>query len=123
MFEHELTRKSIPTMGSLMDFHFGTAVVMEVLWSYPNEAETWLHRALAEAGEENVLSLYDEKHEDPFFPGERTWGGLAIKLHTSEGLKWVLLSHPFYNRAGPLMDRTWWCGDYQPTFTDPVEVA
>lgn len=123
-FNHALTKQTIPKVGSLIDFHFGIAVVAHWEWSYPNEVRTWLTRALAEAGEDNVLEFYDEKHKDPFFPafpGDPC--GLAIKLHTTEGLKWVLLGHPNYNRVGTLMGLSVWCEDYQPTFTDAVEVA
>jgi hypothetical protein len=120
-FKHALTNKTIPAVGSLIDFHFGIAVVAHWEWLHPFDGPCtdWRRRVVDEVGEENVLSLYDETFQaTEFFPSE-----LALKLHTAEGLKWVVMPTPRYNRAGPLMDRTWWCGDHQPTFTDAVEVA
>jgi len=123
-FQWRLSLDDYPEVGSLINTHLGVGVVMEVeLVSHKSFSYDWFPRAVADVGEMNVLSFYDEHKSDCL----EDWGshkGLAVKLttnksdyHYSGGPKWVLFSHPRYNRAGPLMDRTWWCGDYYTTFS------
>ena len=117
-FKWSLSKECVPAVGALIETHFGISHVIEsqLLDPLSPDVEEWLERSEAEVGEERVYSFYDEKGEDPFF--EDGFGGLGLKLLTAKGPVFVLMAHTHYNRSGLLCDRTWWCGNYQPTFTE-----
>lgn len=111
-----LSKECLPEAGSLIDTHLGVSIVEKSIIINPAAYREWRTSSIKELGEENVLLFFDEEDKDPFFTGR---GGLALKLFTTTGPKWVLMAHTVYNREGPITIRTWWLPERHPTFTQP----
>ena len=115
-FKHRLSRTCVPAIGSLLSSkEMGVALVLDVVGVEDDLYDVFRVRESHHYGEHNVIRHVDgtiDHTEPPPFPI------LAIKLNTSEGVKWGLYHHTTYDSTGDAFDRTYWVGEDTPTFNE-----
>ena len=116
-FKHRLSRTCVPAIGSLLSSReMGVSQVLDVVEVDKDLYDVFRVRESHHYGEHNVIRHLDEKRWRGDEP--KPFPILAIKLNTSEGVKWGLYHHTTYDRTGEAFDRTYWVGEDTPTFNE-----
>ena len=114
-FDHQLSRTCVPAIGSLLSsITMGVSQVMKVVEVPDEDYDLFVKVQMARVGPENVIRHTLKKNSQ----NKRLHQVLAIKLNTSEGVKWALYEDPTYDRIGYEFRRTYWVEEDTPTFNE-----